>query len=48
LDYLGISKPDEWELQEERDKRMRSEYYDPIERLPEKFDQLLQALSMVS
>jgi hypothetical protein len=26
---------------------MRSEYYHPIERLPEKFDQLLEALSKV-
>ena len=45
--YLGIKKPDEWELQEERDKRMRSEYHHPIERLPEKFDQMLEALSKV-
>jgi hypothetical protein len=35
------------ELQEERDALMRSEYHDPIERFPEKIDQLLEALNQV-
>ncbi len=44
---LGIWKPSELELQEERDALMRSEYHDPIERFPEKIDQLLEALNRV-
>ncbi len=44
---LGIWQPSELELQEERDAFMRSEYYDPIERFPEKIDQLLEALNQV-
>ncbi len=42
---IGMKKSDQWELQEERDKRMQSEYYDPIEGFPEKVDQLLEVLS---
>jgi hypothetical protein len=45
--YLGIRKPDEWELQEERDKRMRSEYHHPMEHLPEKVEQFLEAMKKV-
>ncbi len=44
---LGIWQPSELELQEERDALMRSEYHDPIERFPEKIDQLLEALNQV-
>ncbi len=33
---IGMKKPDEWELQEERDERIRSEYHDLIERFQEK------------
>ncbi len=44
---LGIWKPSELEVQEERDVLMRSQYYDPIERFPEKIDQLLEALNRV-
>ncbi len=44
---LGIWQPSELELQEERDALMRSEYYDPIKRFPEKIDQLLEALNQV-
>jgi hypothetical protein len=44
---LGIWQPSELELQEERDALMRSEYYDPIERFPEKIGQLLEALNQV-
>jgi hypothetical protein len=44
---LGIKKPKGWQLQEQLDARMRSEYHDPIERFPEKIDQLLEALNRV-
>jgi hypothetical protein len=44
---LGIWQPSELELHIERDALMRSEYYDPIERFPEKIDQLLEALNRV-
>ena len=42
-----MSKTNILEIQEERDKRMRSEYYDPIERFPEKVGQLLEAINQV-
>jgi hypothetical protein len=32
---------------EERDEVMRNKYYDPIERFPDKIDQLLDALDRV-
>jgi hypothetical protein len=35
-----LKKPSEEEIQEERDVIMRSEYFEPIERLPERMDQL--------
>lgn len=46
--FVGLRKPTEEELFEERDARMRSEYFDPIERFPEKIDQLLNAINQVS
>ena len=45
--FLGLKKATEEEMQEVRDARMRSEYHDPIERFPEKIDQLLDALNRV-
>jgi len=45
---LGLKNPDGSKIQEERDRRMRSEYHDPIERFPEKIDQLLEAIDQVS
>jgi hypothetical protein len=42
--YLGLRRMNVLEIQEERDRRMRSEYYDPIERFPDKLDQLIEAL----
>ena len=45
--WTGLSKPTEMELFEERDERMRGEYYDPIERFPEKIDQLLGVINRV-
>lgn len=46
--FVGVKKPSEEELNEERDALMRSEYFDPIERFPEKIDQLLDAINRVS
>ncbi len=45
--YLGLRKRSEEEIHEERDALMRGEYYDPIERFPEKIDQLLDVLNRV-
>jgi len=45
--FLGLKKASEEEIQEERDAVMRSEYFDPIERFPERIDQLLDALNRV-
>jgi hypothetical protein len=42
-----LKKLTEEEMQEERDGIMRSEYFDPIERFPEKMDQLLDAINRV-
>ncbi len=44
---LGIWQPSKLELQKERDVLMRCEYHDPIERFPEKIEQLLEALNRV-
>ncbi len=41
--FLGPKKTDE----EERDAVMRSEYFHPIERVPERTDQLLDTLNRV-
>ncbi len=48
LDILGWKKASEEEIYEERDNLMREEYFDPIERFPEKFDQFLEAINRVS
>jgi len=45
--WTGLKKQSKEEIHEERDALMRSEYYDPIERFPEKIDQLLNALNRV-
>jgi len=42
-----LKKPTEEEVQEQRDVIMRSEYFDPIERFPERMDQLLDAINRV-
>jgi hypothetical protein len=42
-----LKKPTEEEVQEQRDLIMRSEYFDPIERFPERMDQLLDAINRV-
>ncbi len=46
-DILGLKKPTEEEIQEERDAIMHSQYFDPIQNFPEKIDQLLEALNRV-
>ena len=47
MNILGWRKPTEEEIFLERDARMRSEYFDPIERFPERIDQLLNAINQV-
>jgi hypothetical protein len=47
LIILGLKKATEEEIQEQRDVIMRSQYFDPIERFPERIDQLLDALNRV-
>jgi hypothetical protein len=42
-----LKKPSKSEIHEEWDAKMRAEYFDPIERFPEKIDQLLNALNRV-
>jgi hypothetical protein len=45
--FLGIWKPSKLEVQNERDVLIHSECHNPIERFPEKIDQLLEALNRV-
>jgi hypothetical protein len=47
FDFLGISKPNELERQEERDIVMRSKYYDSFEYFPELIDRILEILIRV-
>jgi hypothetical protein len=42
-----FKKADEIEMQEDKDVRMRSQYFDPIENFPDKIDQLLEGLNQV-
>ncbi|CAF4182198.1 unnamed protein product, partial [Adineta steineri] len=44
---LSLKKLNQLEIQEERDCRMRSQYFDPIENFPDRMDQLLEALNRV-
>jgi hypothetical protein len=44
---LGLKKRREEEMHEEQDALMRGKYSDPIERFPEKTDQLLDGLNWV-
>ena len=46
--WLGLGKTDEMQQLIERDEQMRSKYLDPIEQFPDKIDQLLEALNLVS
>ncbi|CAF3539884.1 unnamed protein product [Adineta steineri] len=45
--WIGWKKVTEVEIQEQRDIRMRSQYFDPIERFPDRIDQLLDALNRI-
>jgi hypothetical protein len=47
LRWTGLKKPTVLEIQEERDKRMRSQYLDPTDALPLKIDQLFEAINRV-
>jgi len=47
LIILGWKKATEEDIQEQQDAIMRSQYFDPIERFPERIDQLLDALNRV-
>jgi hypothetical protein len=42
-----LKKQTEEEIQEERDSRMRSQYFDPIVNFPDRIDQLLEGLERV-
>ena len=45
---VGWRQLSEEELQKKQDEHQRSEYYDPIERFPDRIDQLLEGLNRVS
>jgi hypothetical protein len=45
--WTGLKKPTALEIQEERDKQMRSKYLYPLDALPIKIDQLSEAISRV-
>jgi uncharacterized protein YneF (UPF0154 family) len=47
LRWTGLKKPNELEIQEERDKQMRSQYLDPCDALPIKINQLSEAIDRV-
>ncbi|CAF4158182.1 unnamed protein product, partial [Adineta steineri] len=42
-----LKKLTQSEIQEERDCRMRSQYFDPIQNFPDKIDQLLEAFDRI-
>ncbi|CAF1469649.1 unnamed protein product [Adineta steineri] len=46
-DYLGLKKPSESEIQEEKDSRMRSQYFHPTDNFADRIDQLLGALDKI-
>ncbi|CAF4055957.1 unnamed protein product [Adineta steineri] len=47
LRWTGLTRLNQEEIQEERDCRMRSQYFDPIENFPDRIDQLLEALNKI-
>ncbi|CAF1124859.1 unnamed protein product [Adineta steineri] len=47
LRWTGLKRLNQEEIQEERDCRMRSQYFDPIENFPDRIDQLLEALNKI-
>jgi hypothetical protein len=46
--WIRWKKPTEEEIHETHDALMRQEYFDPIERFPDRIDQLLEAINRVS
>ena len=46
--WSGWKKPTQEEIYEERDALMRGEYFDAVERFPERIDQLLAVINRVS
>ena len=44
---LGLKKPSEAEIYADHDRRMRSLFFDPIEKFPDKIDQLLVTIDKV-
>ncbi|CAF0849209.1 unnamed protein product [Adineta steineri] len=47
LRWTGLKKLNQSEIQEERDCRMRSQYFDPIQNFPDRIDQLLEAFDKI-
>ncbi|CAF1320727.1 unnamed protein product [Adineta steineri] len=47
LRWTGLKRLSQEEIQEERDCRMRSQYFDPIKNFPDRIDQLLEALNKI-
>jgi hypothetical protein len=47
LRWTGLKQPTELEIQEERDKRMRSQYLHTIDALPIKINQLSEAIDRI-
>ena len=48
IEKLGLKRRTASDMLEERDRRMRSQYVDPVENFPDKIDQLLQELTRVN
>ncbi|CAF0758584.1 unnamed protein product [Adineta steineri] len=47
LRWSGLKKLNQEEIQEERDCRMHSQYFDPIENFPDRMDEFLEALNKI-
>ncbi|CAF1417311.1 unnamed protein product, partial [Adineta steineri] len=47
LRWTGLKRLNQEEIQEERDSRMRSQYFDPIENFSDRIDQLLEAVDKI-
>ncbi|UJR09103.1 hypothetical protein I4U23_013350 [Adineta vaga] len=47
IQYTGLRKPSPSEVYAERDRRMRSLFFDPIEHFPRKIDELLAAIDRI-
>ncbi|CAF3735281.1 unnamed protein product, partial [Adineta steineri] len=47
LRWTGLKKSTKSEIQEEKDSRMRSQYFHPIDNFPDRIDQLLEAFDKI-